>query len=78
MAALGRTIPAQISGEDTQKVQSLTREIFQALDCKGVVRVDFMLDQADGALYITEINTIPGSLLSTCGRRPAEGLSTAT
>ena len=30
------------------------------MDCKGVVRIDYMLDK-DENLYINEINTIPGS-----------------
>lgn len=32
------------------------------LDCKGVVRIDYMFDRATEKVYITEINTIPGSL----------------
>jgi D-alanine-D-alanine ligase len=32
------------------------------LDCKGVVRIDYMFDRKSEKLYITEINTIPGSL----------------
>ena len=38
-------------------------DIFRALDCKGVVRIDFLIDTADGdRVYINEPNTIPGSL----------------
>lgn len=37
-------------------------EIFRLLDCKGVVRIDYMYDRASDRTYITEINTIPGSL----------------
>ncbi|NLE20887.1 MAG: D-alanine--D-alanine ligase, partial [Clostridiales bacterium] len=62
MASLSRIIPARISEEMTRKVQGLAVDIFKALDCKGVVRVDFMVSAADGALYVTEINTIPGSM----------------
>ena len=32
------------------------------MDCKGVVRIDYMLDRHSDHYYITEINTIPGSL----------------
>ena len=32
------------------------------MDCKGVVRIDYMFDRVTEKLYITEINTIPGSL----------------
>lgn len=74
MAALSRIIPAPISEEDTQKVQRIAVSIFKALDCKGVVRVDFMMDEATGGLYITEINTIPGSLAFYLWDKTGEGL----
>ena len=57
-----REIPAPISDELTERIQTLAKEAFKALDCKGVVRIDFLLDNATGELYINEINTIPGSL----------------
>lgn len=62
MAALGRQIPAPIGETLTQQVQQLSVQIFKALDCRGVVRVDYMLEPGSNKLYITEINTIPGSL----------------
>ena len=62
MASLKRIVPAPIGEELTEKLQSLSCEIFDALDCKGVVRIDFMLDRESDEYYITEINTIPGSL----------------
>lgn len=74
MAALSRLIPAPISEADTQKVQATAVDIFRALDCKGVVRVDFMLDRGTGALFITEINTIPGSLAYYLWEKTGEGL----
>ncbi|NLX83442.1 MAG: D-alanine--D-alanine ligase [Clostridiales bacterium] len=75
MASLSRLIPAPISEEDTQKVQQTAVDIFKALDCKGVVRVDFMIDRADDSLYITEINTIPGSLAFYLWEKTGEGMS---
>ena len=74
MASLSRLIPAPISKEDTQKVQQTAVQIFRALDCKGVVRVDFMLDRRTGGLFITEINTIPGSLAFYLWEKTGEGL----
>lgn len=62
MASLKRVVPAPIGEELTRRVQTLAVDIFKALDCKGVVRVDFMLEPDTDELYITEINTIPGSL----------------
>ena len=62
MASQQREIPAPIGEEKTAQAQRVSSEAFRALDCKGVVRVDLMIDGQTGALYINEINTIPGSL----------------
>ena len=40
-------------------VQRMAIAAFQAVECWGMARVDFFLD-ADGAMWINEINTIPG------------------
>ncbi len=62
MASLHRVVPAPIEDELREKIQRLSCDIFRMLDCKGVVRIDYMFDRASGETYITEINTIPGSL----------------
>ncbi len=62
MQSLSRLIPAPIPEEMAARIRALSLDIFRALDCKGVVRIDFMLDGEDDSLYVGEINTIPGSL----------------
>lgn len=62
MASLSRELPAKISPEIRERVRELSVRTFQALGCSGVARIDCMLDQDTGALYVNEINTIPGSL----------------
>lgn len=62
MASLKRLLPAPIEPELRDKLQQLSVDIFNDMDCKGVVRIDYMFDKDTGNLYITEINTIPGSL----------------
>ncbi|NLD52459.1 MAG: D-alanine--D-alanine ligase, partial [Clostridiales bacterium] len=62
MASLRRVVPAPIGAELTQRIQTLSKEVFRALDCKGVVRIDWMIDPETDGLTITEINAIPGSL----------------
>ena len=61
MASLKRIMPAPVGDEMIHRIESLSAQIFRALDCKGVVRIDYMLTKND-ELYITEINTIPGSM----------------
>lgn len=62
MAGVSRKIPADIPEEMRQKVREMAVKSFQALDCNGVARMDFMIDGDTGELYFNEINTIPGSL----------------
>ena len=60
MESLARKVPAPISDELTQRIQQMTARVYSEMDCKGVVRIDYMLD--GDSLYINEINIIPGSL----------------
>ncbi|WP_018924381.1 D-alanine--D-alanine ligase family protein [Salsuginibacillus kocurii] len=57
-----RVIPAELSEERTEEVQKLAVQTFQALGCSGVSRIDFMIEETTGKVYVNEINTIPGSL----------------
>ena len=50
------TLPAGVAEE----VRRLSVECCKAVECEGMARVDFLLESATGALYINEINTIPG------------------
>ena len=61
MQSLSRRIPAPISEQMTAQIQDYTKRAFQLFDCKGVIRIDYIIDKTDNSLYINEINTIPGS-----------------
>ena len=62
MASLHRVLPAPIEDSLRDEIRKMSCEIFRMLDCKGVVRIDYMFDRKSEKIYITEINTIPGSL----------------
>lgn len=62
MQSLGRIIPAPIPDEKAEKIRALSEEAFRLLDLKGVVRIDYLLDEDTGEVFIGEVNTIPGSL----------------
>ena len=53
-------IPADLPANVTAEVKRLAIEVFRAVDCAGMARVDFLMDGATGKLYVNEINTIPG------------------
>lgn len=53
-------IPAPLSEEQSTAVRDLAVRAFLALECRGMARIDFFLERSGGALYINELNTIPG------------------
>lgn len=53
-------IPAELPAEITAQVQTLAIQAYQATDCAGMARVDFLIDRNTNDLYLSEINTIPG------------------
>ena len=61
MSSMDRRIPAPISDELTAEIQQLAVKAFRALDCRGVSRIDFIVDKASMKPFLNEINTIPGS-----------------
>jgi D-alanine-D-alanine ligase len=58
----GRTeyiVPAEVDEETVAEAQRIALEVFDALECEGVGRVDFRMGD-DGSLVVLELNTIPG------------------
>jgi D-alanine-D-alanine ligase len=53
-------IPADLPPDVAQRVQRLSVEAFGCLELSGMARVDFFLDRRTGALYLNEVNTLPG------------------
>lgn len=62
MHAAQKRIPAELSDEQAEECRRLAGETFRVLSCHGVSRVDLIIDDATGKVYVNEINTIPGSL----------------
>jgi D-alanine-D-alanine ligase len=52
-------IPAPLDDKQAKCIGEYAIRAFKAVDCSGMGRVDFFLDQR-GEIYINEINTIPG------------------
>ena len=58
----GHTIPANISDIKTKEIQDLAIKTFKAIDCKGIARIDFLMDKTTEKVYVNEINTMPGAI----------------
>ncbi len=53
-------IPAEISKDLHEEVRLIAKNIFNALECEGMARVDLFLERGTNKIYFNEINTIPG------------------
>ncbi len=53
-------IPADLPAAVADEIQRLSVAAFQAIDCAGMARVDFLLSRDNGAIVLNEVNTIPG------------------
>jgi len=53
-------LPADLPDEVTDELRRQAAAAYLALECEGMARVDFLLEEASGRLYINEVNTIPG------------------
>jgi D-alanine-D-alanine ligase len=53
-------IPAKVTKKQMKEVQQMAIRAFQAVDCSGLARVDFLMDPKTGMIYLNEINTMPG------------------
>ena len=53
-------IPAKIGKAKHKEVQRLAIAAFQAVDCSGLARVDFLMEPGSGKMFVNEINTLPG------------------
>ncbi|HEY7829435.1 MAG TPA: D-alanine--D-alanine ligase [Solirubrobacteraceae bacterium] len=60
---IGRTAfvcPAELPQELAAQAQGLALQVYKLLGCRGFARVDLMLDQDSGELWVLETNAIPG------------------
>jgi D-alanine-D-alanine ligase len=60
---IGRTTflcPAELPAETAARAQELALEVYELLGCRGVARVDLMLERDSGELWVLEVNAVPG------------------
>jgi D-alanine-D-alanine ligase len=53
-------IPAKITKAEMKTVERLAVAAFQAVDCTGLARVDFLMEPKSRKIFVNEINTMPG------------------
>jgi len=53
-------IPAELPAGMMDQIRELAIRSYIAIDCAGMARVDFLVDQDNEKIYLNELNTIPG------------------
>jgi D-alanine-D-alanine ligase len=53
-------IPAKLDPDTTGLLQDRAVQAFRALDCRGLLRVDFFLPHGEAEPFLNEVNTFPG------------------
>ena len=62
MKSAERIIPAPLPDSLTQIIKAMTISAFQAVDGRGIARVDYLVKPETNEVYLNEINTMPGSV----------------
>ena len=52
--------PGRMTEEEKVRVEAVVRTVYNKLNCRGVVRIDYILEEGSGNFYFIEINTVPG------------------
>ena len=55
-----REFPARIDKRITDKIKKTTKKVYESCNFSGIIRIDYMVK--DNAVYLNEINSVPGSL----------------
>ena len=42
------------------QLEAAAKRVYEVLNCRGVVRVDFIYNEQKGLPYMLEVNTVPG------------------
>jgi D-alanine-D-alanine ligase len=52
--------PARISDELTKEINEISTKVYDKLSLKGVVRIDYIIDESSQQPVFIEVNTVPG------------------
>jgi D-alanine-D-alanine ligase len=53
-------VPANLPEKQIREIQRLAVACYQAVECEGMARVDFLWETSTQKTYINELNTVPG------------------
>jgi D-alanine-D-alanine ligase len=54
------TTPANMNATMQEQLEAAAKRVYEVLNCRGVVRIDFIYNEEKGLPYMLEVNTVPG------------------
>ncbi|KAK3343189.1 D-ala D-ala ligase C-terminus-domain-containing protein [Neurospora tetraspora] len=74
-----KVTPAEVETEVSDRIKDVSAQLYDLLDCRGVVRFDYRYNPEQKQLYFLEVNTIPGQTPESMVPQQARaaGISTA-
>ncbi|MBR4803452.1 MAG: D-alanine--D-alanine ligase [Bacteroidales bacterium] len=70
--------PAQVDQHTSQLMQDTAKKLYRMLNCRGIVRFDFIYNEKKEKLYFLEINTIPGQSAESIVPKQARAMGIST
>lgn len=70
--------PAEVEKEVSDLIQATSSKLYDLLDCKGIVRFDFIYDTDKKELFFLEVNTIPGQSAESIVPKEARAMGITT
>lgn len=52
--------PGRMTSEEVDRVARIAESVYERLNCRGAVRMDYFLEQGTGKFFFIELNTVPG------------------
>jgi D-alanine-D-alanine ligase len=70
--------PAEVDDKVSKKIQDTASKLYDLLNCKGMVRFDFIYNEKKDMLYFLEVNTIPGQSRESIVPKQARAMGIST
>ena len=70
--------PAEVEKEISDHIQEVSSQLYDLLDCRGVVRFDYIYDTEKQELFFLEVNTIPGQSAESIVPKQARAMGIST
>ncbi len=70
--------PAQVDEKISQQMRTAAKQLYKMLNCRGIVRFDFIYNEKKQKLYFLEVNTIPGQSAESIVPKQARAMGIST